>query len=132
MTHTLNHGGIISHIDTSSFAYYWVCCIDVVTKTAVDCFAIISGFVMYGKTIKYRKLLSIWLPAFTYSVVYFVLVSIIKHSFSFGEMFGSIFSVMSSKWWYLSAYVGTFFLFPFINKMIGYLSDKSAKNKAHS
>lgn len=127
MTHTLNRGGILSQITPQSFPYYSVSCIDIVTKTAVDCFAIISGFVMYGRSIKYRRILTLWLPAFTYSAVYFIVVSIIKHSFSFGEMINSIFPVLSSKWWYLSAYVGAFFLFPFINKLIDSLTDKGVK-----
>lgn len=110
-----------------AFSYYLVCCIDIITKTAVDCFAIISGFVMYGQNIKYRKIVSLWLPAFTYSVIYFTVVSIIKHSFSLGTMLNSVFPVLSSKWWYLTAYVGAFFLFPFVNKLIESLSDKGAK-----
>lgn len=126
MTHTLNMGGIISHIAPQSVLYYSVSCIDIITKTAVDCFAIISGFVMYGRNIRYRKIISLWLPAFTYSIVYFIAVSIIKHSFSFGEMVNSLFPVLSGKWWYLSAYVGAFFLFPFVNKMVESLSEKSA------
>jgi len=126
MTHTLNMGGVISHIAPQSVLYYSVSCIDIITKTAVDCFAIISGFVMYGRNIRYRKIISLWLPAFTYSVIFFVAVSIIKQSFSLGEMANSVFPVLSGKWWYLSAYVGAFFLFPFVNKLLESLSEKSA------
>ena len=127
MTHTLNRGGIMANIPVLSFSYFPVCFIDIISRTAVDCFAIISGIVMYKKTQQNRKIISLWLIAFTYSVLFFVFTSIYRQSFSFGQLINSVFPVLSGKWWYLSAYFGAYFLFPYLSRLIINLSNKESK-----
>ena len=59
--HILHYGGFRAHADMGNTATYFLWFLGVVIDCTVNCFAIVSGFVLYNHQIKYTKILRLLL-----------------------------------------------------------------------
>lgn len=91
---------------------------------AVNCFVIISGYYLCTEEFKLRKLASIWLQAFVYSVGCCAIVSAMTSSFSFKELIKSCLVVTMKQYWFVTAYLLLYCVFPFLNCAIRVMSQK--------
>ncbi len=118
--HTLGHGGVLrSTIGIKNDIVYLL---EIIAFCAVNCYAIISGFVMYSEKRKpycCSKYITLWLQVIFYSVGISLFVFLIKGSemVSLKELIKFALPVTTKKYWYFSAYTGLFFLIPFLNKL---------------
>lgn len=120
--HVLGQGGILANAQRASVQYHVAWLIECVCYCAVNCYALISGYVMIDTNFKYRKYFLTWLQVFTYSIgitLVFMLWNL--HSVNIKFLIESFLPVLSRRWWY---YTGVFFLAPFLNIMIKYLDKK--------
>ena len=62
--HCCNSGGVLNSLNDNSIKYYLVYYINICAYCAVNCYALISGFVGYNNTFKYKRIINIWLTAF--------------------------------------------------------------------
>ena len=72
MLHTLGHGGILGSLSAQNQSYNIVWFLEIWAYSAVDIFALISGFVGYReeeKPIKYSSYILLWVQAIFYGVV---------------------------------------------------------------
>lgn len=95
---------------------------------AVNCYAIISGFVMYSdeeKPHRCTKYISLWTQVAFWSIAISV-VGFALNACDAKTLVKSFVPVISNEYWYFSAYTVLFFLVPFINKLIRTLSKKEA------
>ena len=96
---------------------------------AVDCFAIISGFVSYTdkeKTYRYSKFFRFWLQVITYNFGITLIAFLVKPAIV-GEVkivIKSLLPVATKAYWYVSAYAGLFFIIPWLNKLMRSCSKK--------
>ena len=86
---------------------------------AVNIFALISGYVMYGKKRSLSKVISLWLEVLIISIFGLVLQVV----FAFDTVSGkcivqSFFPFLSGRHWYFSAYIVLFLFIPFLNAVI--------------
>ena len=91
---------------------------------AVNCFALISGYVMYNSKFRMSKICQLWAQTFFYSAGFRVLFSVVKKEFNTIKLIKSFLPISSAQYWYVSAYFGMFFLIPLLNTVINKLEKK--------
>ena len=119
--HVLENGGVLKNAVGINATIAWL--IEVIVFCAVNCYGIISGFVMYSeqeKTYRFSKYTSLWLLVFFYSFGINLVTFIVSGSktVSFSALLMSALPVTSSLYWYFSAYTGLFFVVPLLNKLV--------------
>lgn len=125
--HVLENGGLLKSVSGLKYDITWL--VEVVVFCAVNCYAIISGYVSYSekeKTYRFSKYITLWLSVFFYSFGINLLVFLIKGSkvVSISSLLMSALPVTSSLYWYFSAYTGVFFVIPLLNKFVRSLNKK--------
>lgn len=117
VVHVMGPGGVIEGLQGLSLSrqmaagmLYNACFI------AVDCFALISGYVAVGRPARFGNILRFWLQVFFYSggiTLYFALTDPVRVG---GEqVLGAFFPVLTEQYWYVTAYMGLLFLAPVLN-----------------
>lgn len=117
--HTLGRGGILDNTTYGTGNYYAAWFLDIAAFCAVNCYALISGYVMVNENFKVSRIIKLWMQVLFYSIgitVAFLIVD--KNAISAKVIVKSFFPILTSLYWYVTAYVGLFFFIPFINKAI--------------
>ena len=126
--HILEQGGVIGASKALSAQYETAWFMDIAAFCAVNCFALISGYVCIDAKYKYSNGIMLYLKVIFYTLVITALFAIIKpDTVGAGEWVKAIFPVMTYQYWYFSCYVVLFFLIPLLNKGINALSQKQLK-----
>lgn len=105
--------------------------LDVLTVCAVDCYAMISGYVGYREhdaaiTVRLRKYVTMWIQVVTYSFVVTLVIYLIKYpNLDVRYLIDGLFPVSSGYYWYFTAYTALYFVMPFLNSAIRSM-DKTA------
>lgn len=117
--HILYKGGILNNVSINSTKYWSVWYLEICSYVAVNCFAIISGYVMSLKNIKLSKCFLLWLEVLFYSVLITVIINYLKPElFNLKELIKAFFPISSNQYWYITAYFGMCFFIPFFNRAI--------------
>lgn len=124
--HVIGVGGLLSSIDCDNNLTYWaVWFLEIFAYGAVNCYALISGYV--GITSKYRisNLIMLWLRVEFYSV----LIPIVFRCFgekSIGkfELLSSLFPVFTNEYWYFTSYFILFLFIPLLNQAVNHLEKR--------
>lgn len=125
--HIMGEGGAIVH--ATGIGYSLSKLIETFTYCAVDCYALISGYLCYrtsNENYRYSKYLTIWVQVFTYSFGIALIYSVISGNISVFELINAALPVTTSKYWYFSAYTGLFFIIPWLNRLVASLTNKEA------
>lgn len=123
LLHTLGQGGVLANVSMLSpkWALAWL--LEIFSFGAVNCYALISGFVGYKSGFKPHKLIILWFRVIFYTVgilcVFIVLYPEMVNSFTIKK---SIIPFVMGHYWYVTAYAGAFFLMPLINKAVTHLT----------
>lgn len=127
--HINYHGTILDTTQGKRGAILWF--IEMFSYCAVDCYAVISGYVMYSekeKPYRYSRYVPMWLQVFTYSVGIFA-AKLILRGVAEGDikyLIESAFPVTMRRYWYFTAYTGLFFVVPFLNKALRALNKRQS------
>lgn len=117
--HVLGHGGIMNATEMFSTKYETIWLLEIFCICAVDCYAIISGYVMCESKIKFSNIVNLWVHVLFYLVSINILSMIlVPGSVGKGTLFYNLFPVTFNYYWYFSSYFGMFLFLPFINKWI--------------
>ena len=129
--HTLGQGGVLDAATEGSHQYMLAWFLELWAITAVDIFALISGYVANlerdGKSI-YSNGMVLWLQV----VVYGVIVTLLYHLFhpelvTMQDLPQMFFPVTNGLYWYFSAYIGLLFLMPVLNAGLRKCSEEFLK-----
>ncbi len=124
--HVLGQGGVLASTEKLSLKYELAWALEIAAYCAVNCYAIISGYVGSGSKFKLSGILSLWLQVAFYSVGITVLFAALRpETVGLRELVGSFFPVMTKKYWYFSSYFGLFFFTPFLNLALQKLSRRT-------
>ncbi len=117
--HVLLQGGILKAAEGVSGNYEVVWLMRAACYGAVNCFALVSGYVgVYGKH-RYANIASLWLQVvFTYVVLLGVQFIFAPSTFGFGRLAFSVFPVITRTYWYFTDYTILFFLMPLLNAAV--------------
>lgn len=124
--HVSGHGGILENVKGGGYEAAWL--VDLAAFCAVDCYAVISGYVSYPeqeKKYRYSRYLSIWIPAFIYGFGINVAGAfLLKNTISIKWLIKSAAIVTKDYYWYVTAYTGVFFMEPVLNKAVRAASER--------
>jgi hypothetical protein len=126
--HILGHGGIIFNLPTFTLKYEVTWILECMVFCAVNCYALITGFLYYGRRFKYSNILRLYCQAVFYgTLIFFFFYFKDPASVSRMDFVKAVFPfAYTDRYWYFRAYFYLFFAIPFLNKMI----DKSTKREA--
>ncbi len=125
MLHVLGQGGILETVKPFSCNYLIANFFETLSYGAVDCFAIISGYVGVDSQFRYSNIVTLWRKVFFYTItIAGVSILVNPHNVSINLINQAIFPVLTSHYWYFTAYFGLFFFIPFINRFVNSLNKK--------
>lgn len=118
--HVLGYGGVLNAAKGENWIVGWL--LEIMAYCAVDCFALISGYVGYTeqeKPYNFFKYISMWLQVVFYSFGISALAYVFRPGWVTGkDLIKCALPVLTSQYWYFSAYTGVFFLIPWLNAFV--------------
>lgn len=93
---------------------------------AVTIFMLISGY--YGIRFNLKKIIRFEMMVLFYSILFILVQYCLIGGVGAKEMVSSVFSLLTSKYWFYTAYVIIFFVSPYIHQLVNLLSKKQFKN----
>ena len=96
---------------------------------AVNCFALISGYVSESRyRFTFTPLITLWLRTFFYTFIITALFAVfLPEKVGKTEWLGAFFPVYTNQYWYISSYYGLLVLIPFLNLGLNTLSNGQIK-----
>ena len=147
--HVLGQGGVLSATKLSSATNYnfaWL--LEVAAYCAVNCYALISGYVGVKAKFKYTNIVMLWLQVVIYTGLITLLFSIF-HSDMMQEFYtkqiqssyptlvdtaagtehiwSALFPVLKNEYWYFTSYFCMFFFIPFFNYVVNHMPRKQLR-----
>ena len=94
---------------------------------AVNGYALLSGYLCYGKEHGIKKILNVWLQLLFYSVIITLIVGIINNDLSVVSIIKSFMPISFGQWWYINIYLLLIIIMPFIDKAVDAIPEKEFK-----
>jgi surface polysaccharide O-acyltransferase-like enzyme len=127
--HVLLQGGILKHSGISQTNYGIAWLFETAAFCAVNCYALISGYVGVDSKFRYTSLFVHWLQVAFYSVgITLVLQNFFPKFLGTTVLSDSFFPVMRKYYWYFTCYIAVALLSPFLNRFIKSLDRRAARN----
>ncbi len=123
--HIMGAGGVLDSTEPFTAQYYICLFLKIGCFCAVNCYALISGFVGVNNKFKVYKIVNLWLQVAFYTILitsYFHLFT--SYTVSFSDAF---FPVLTNQYWYFTSYFIMFFFTPFFNNVLNNLKEKELK-----
>lgn len=123
--HLLWQGGVLAAVPRLSIRYFAAWLLECAAYCAVDCYALISGYVGLRSRFRYSRLVQLWLQ-----VVFWTLLITLAFGVLLPGALGpyswrnALMPFLTGQYWYLTAYFGLFFLTPLLNKAVLELSSR--------
>lgn len=119
LLHVLRFGGILGGARPLSAQYEVAWFLETAAFCAVNCYALISGYVGINGQFRLSNLIQLWLQVVFYAFGLYVAELLLKgQSISVTTMIKSLLPVSSSMYWYFTAYFCAFFFFPAVNWVV--------------
>lgn len=126
MLHTLRWGGIMDHVAPGSMGQQVGYILEMATFCCVNCFAMISGYVMCRSKSRLSRILRLWLQVMFYSIGFLaVFAAFFPERLHMGAILESVLPISMRQYWYISAYVGMYVLVPALNAAIEHLPKRT-------
>ena len=120
--HSLGRGGLLYNTNVNSLNYKAVWLMEIMSYSAVNIFALISGYVAYSdkeKKTNYANYGLLWLEIVFYGIIVTFIFDIFKITdISLRDYLIVLLPVSNNLYWYFTAYTGVFMLMPFINSAL--------------
>ncbi len=120
--HILGQGGVVESVknDEAKLGIVWF--LYIVVYCAVNCYALISGFVCFSeedKPHKFSNYIVLWLQVEFYSVlITFLFWKYNPSLVGTNQLLASFLPVTARNYWYFTAYTGVFLVIPWLNKIV--------------
>lgn len=128
--HILGYGGILNKtpIGGARMAINWF--MEIMAYCAVDCYALISGFVGFSDKPKVHKI-SRWILLWMQVVFYCLIITlgfycVSPEEIGFKEFIKAMFPVSFNQYWYFTAYTAVFIFMPWFNERIRSVEKREA------
>lgn len=116
LLHVLGMGGIIGAAAGTS-SYYSVYLMQNAAFCAVNCYALVSGYLMLGKEIKPSRITELWFEVFFYSVsISAIMMIVYRDLFSARNIVYAVTPIISNQYWYMTSYFMMYLFVPMMNK----------------
>lgn len=136
--HVLGHGGILEVTLGLTIKGEVAWFIEIACYCAVNCYALISGYIAYKSRQKWRNFIYLWLQVFFYCFIIGAINIAIMftqgtfNSLGLGETIKLVLNmflpVLTNQYWYFTAYAGLFVCIPLLNLLIEHAPRKILRN----
>lgn len=118
--HILGLGGALPESTNSLTASFsFLALLKCMAYCAVDCYALITGYVCIHSKHQYKRLLTLWLQVIFYTIIITSLTAALQPgTVGLRDFYNALLPMITNQYWYFTAYVGLFVLMPFLNKML--------------
>ena len=120
--HVLGHGGILNNTTENTVNYNVAWIMNISAYCAVNCYALISGYVGIKSKFKFSNIVNLWLQVVFYSGLITVGFGIFKLNLHWSDVVEAFLPVLGQRYWYFTAYFGLFFFMPIFNLAINNLN----------
>ena len=125
--HIMGVGGICANTALFSSQFFLSQFLRIATFCAVNCYALISGFVGWDRRPKLSGLLNLWARVIAFCVAITVFTQLrAPEAVGLGDLWKAFTPVKEAKYWYFNAYVGMFFFLPLLNHAVRGICGKEA------
>lgn len=123
--HVVGLGGVLSALESSPIWYNIVWLIRVAAYCAVDCYALISGYVGVFAKYKYCNYIVLWLNVAFYSIgITLISKIVVPDEVGMNKIISSFFPVFTNEYWYFTSYTVLFLFIPLLNQCLISLSKR--------
>lgn len=123
MLHSLGHGKALAGAETMSVNYQLLWLLECAAYCAVNCFALVSGYVGLGSRLKLSGIVQLWLQVFFYHGIFTVVWALLENRPL--ELL-DLLPIRNNAYWYYTAYFGISFFMPLINGALEQLDKRTA------
>lgn len=124
--HVLGHGGVLDNAESHLFRVAWL--FEIASYCAVNCYALISGYVGVYSKYKFSNLLLLWCRVAFYSVgITLICKCIFPAEIGRKALFSSFVPIFSGEYWYFTAYAIMFLFIPVLNEALNRLSERKLR-----
>lgn len=116
--HVLGQGGIIWNLSNTSQNYIVAWALELMAFCAVNCYALISGYVGIYSKFKLSNLLLLWTQVALVSIGSLIVFACAGVEIGITDLKNACLPVSSGTYWYFTAYFCLYLLMPFLNKFI--------------
>lgn len=114
--HILGSGGMLYTASTSVGHNRVLWIIEIACYCAVNCYAIISGYVGYKSKFKFTNIITLWLQVFFYTFLINLVFWIMGwQDFSFASLKSTFLPALNKEYWYFTAYFIMYMFIPVLN-----------------
>ena len=126
--HVLGAGGVLDSAAPLSPDYMTAWLLETAAFCAVNCYALLSGFVGLGGRFRYANLALLWCQVAFYTLLIPVVFALARPG-TVGEwaLLRGFFPAMSNHYWYFTAYFALFFFIPVLNFLVERLGERQMK-----
>lgn len=89
----------------------------------VNCFVMLSGYLLAESGYRWKSVMKTWLATFTYSFG-ITLIFLVLGRASAGDLLRSVAPVYFGQYWFMSMYIGLALVAPFLSKLVSVLSKR--------
>lgn len=117
--HLVGHGGLGRAYAPGSAGDWVVSLGEIAVFPAVNCFVLVSGYLLSALPFKAFRIVRVWLPAAFWSIVIqcvFFLTD--QDSISLGKAVYTFLPVLSGRYWFLNAYIVMLLVSPVLNRLL--------------
>ncbi len=119
MLHILGIGGILDATVQGSGGFYTAWLMEALNICAVNCFGLVSGYVLTSGRYRGSRLLSLWIRVVAEGLlITLVFWLIMPDKVGKWELLNALLPVTRQVYWYFTAYFALFFFVPYINRML--------------
>ena len=123
--HILSIGGILKNNTILSIKYESTWLLEILCYCAVNCYAIITGYVMCMSRVKYYKIILLWIQVELYSIIITILLTLFTDlDIGVRNYIKAFTPILSQQYWYFTAYFGMFLIVPCLNLVVEYMNKR--------
>ena len=126
--HVLGKGGILYSLPKLSISYGTAWFLEIAAYCAVNCYALISGYVGVRGRFRLSSIMSLWLQVVFYTVgITLLFCAFQPEVVEFEHIMRAFMPATYKQYWYFTAYLIVFFVSPFINAGFNMLKKRDIK-----
>ena len=126
MIHLLSGGGVLGATKLYSLNWYLAWSLYICGLCAVNCYALISGYVGVNSKYKISNIVYLWFQVVFLSIVSHIGYVIIKGG-NIKSFYVDFFPIVSNTYWYFTAYFALFLFMPLLNCVLLYMPKNMLK-----
>lgn len=124
VVHILNAGGVFKNCEQPSLNSFVSSVMLTFVYSAVNCFALASGYIMINVKYKFSRIINYWLQVVFYCLTIAIIFCFILQCAGVNDIIKAFLPVTFNQYWYFTAYFILLLFIPFLNYVMNGISKK--------